>query len=125
MTWTKILWTIFNGILVAQLQKLKPGVRDQVSAVDNRGSVDPMDDADLACERSQKEYHLTMRQHNSRTVREILDALQRLGAGLYGICDECGGRIDLERLKAQPTASVCIACKKELEAEERKNFQAS
>ncbi len=115
----------FNGILVAQLQQLKPGVRDQLSAVDTKGSIDPMDDADLACERSQKEYYLTMRQHNSRSVREILDALQRLVAGLYGICDECGTPIDLERLKAQPTASVCIACKKELEAEARKNFQAS
>ena len=115
----------FNGILVAQLQQLKPGVRDQLSAVDTKGSIDPMDDADLACERSQKEYYLTMRQHNSRSVREILDALQRLVAGLYGICDECGTPIDLERLKAQPTASVCIACKKELEAEAKKNFQAS
>jgi DnaK suppressor protein len=114
---------IFNDILVERLQKLQPGWRDQVSAVQNEGPVDPMDDADLAFERSQKEFYLTMRQHNSRTVREILEALHRLVAGLYGICDECGTHIDLGRLKAQPTASVCIECKKELEAEERKSFQ--
>jgi DnaK suppressor protein len=116
---------IFNELLVAQLQQLQPGLRDQVSEAENRGTVDPMDEADLACARSEKEYHLMMRQHNSRTALEILDALRRLGAGLYGICEECGARIGEKRLKAQPAASVCIDCKKELEAKEKKPSQAS
>ncbi len=113
--------TFFNGILVARLRKLQPELWDEVSGVENRNAAGPMDEVDLACERSQKEFSLMIRLHKSRNAREIQDALKRLEAGLYGVCEECGTQIELERLKVQPAASVCIECKKEMEAEERKN----
>ncbi|MEM5786329.1 MAG: TraR/DksA family transcriptional regulator [Syntrophobacteraceae bacterium] len=115
---------VFNGILVARLQQLQHGLRYRLSAEEDSSAAGPMDEMDLITERCQREYHLLMRQRNSRTAREIVDALNRLGAGLFGICEECGAQIELGRLKVQPTASVCIDCKKELEAEERKKSRA-
>jgi DnaK suppressor protein len=38
------------------------------------------------------------------------DALQRISAGTYGRCLQCGGDIALERLQYQPDAVVCMPC---------------
>lgn len=37
-------------------------------------------------------------------LREVEDALMRIAKGTYGVCVDTGEPIELERLKAQPTA---------------------
>lgn len=41
---------------------------------------------------------------------ELRAALQRIDAGQYGNCVECGEPIPLQRLQAQPAALRCAAC---------------
>jgi len=36
--------------------------------------------------------------------------LSRLDRGEYGVCEVCGRKISLKRLKALPDASRCVAC---------------
>jgi len=43
-------------------------------------------------------------------LRELEAARTRLADGRYGVCDDCGGDIGYERLKANPAAVRCIAC---------------
>ena len=38
------------------------------------------------------------------------DALDRVAAGTYGVCETCGGEIAPERLEAIPGARTCISC---------------
>ena len=45
-----------------------------------------------------------------REIREIRRALLRIERGEYGTCASCGGKIALARLKALPTAALCIDC---------------
>lgn len=45
------------------------------------------------------------------TLREVKDALGRMDAGTYGVCERCGTQIPFERLEARPQASLCVACK--------------
>lgn len=45
-----------------------------------------------------------------KEVREIEQALMRMGSGSYGYCNECGEPIDFLRLKAYPTATRCVRC---------------
>jgi RNA polymerase-binding protein DksA len=48
-----------------------------------------------------------------RDLRELqaLDAaLARLGEGTYGICEDCGDDIPLERLRVNPGATRCVRC---------------
>jgi DnaK suppressor protein len=51
-------------------------------------------------------------------LRNISAALQRMEAGEYGICVECGTEIDHGRIEAHPYANLCIDCARL--AEERK-----
>jgi RNA polymerase-binding transcription factor DksA len=39
----------------------------------------------------------------------------RLAAGTFGACERCGTSIALGRLRAPPTARLCIACERAAE----------
>ncbi|KKQ53317.1 MAG: hypothetical protein US70_C0004G0034 [Parcubacteria group bacterium GW2011_GWD2_38_11] len=45
-----------------------------------------------------------------KQLKEILEALEKMEAGTYGKCENCGTDIQLERLKAYPAAKNCIHC---------------
>ena len=42
--------------------------------------------------------------------KRIERALEKLGEGTYGTCDECGGEIAAGRLQAAPESVLCIQC---------------
>jgi len=46
----------------------------------------------------------------AKLLEKIEYALTRLDEGSYGICDDCGEPIHIERLKAKPSVSLCIKC---------------
>ncbi len=54
-------------------------------------------------------------QQNLQDVRDIAAARQRIAAGTYGECTDCGTDIAYERLLAYPTAKRCIDCQREHE----------
>jgi DnaK suppressor protein len=45
-----------------------------------------------------------------REIDEIDTALARLADGTYGICIRCGNPIPVERMRARPTAIMCVPC---------------
>ena len=51
------------------------------------------------------------RQH----IMAIDTALERISAGEFGECFECGELINPKRLEADPSASLCIRCAEALE----------
>jgi RNA polymerase-binding protein DksA len=56
------------------------------------------------------ELTLALSQQAQAKVETIRQALQKLAAGRYGICDGCGQRIDPERLEILPMTTLCIQC---------------
>lgn len=48
-------------------------------------------------------------------LRELEAARERLAAGTYGECIDCGSDIELERLRARPGAPRCITCQQRFE----------
>lgn len=49
-----------------------------------------------------------------KTLRDTDKSLERLEKGTYGICKYCDQPIDEKRLRARPTSSACVSCKKTL-----------
>lgn len=54
---------------------------------------------------------------DAQDVRDIIAARQRVAAGTYGVCVECGESIGYERLLAYPMAKRCIGCQRAYERE--------
>lgn len=54
--------------------------------------------------------NLTEMERDVEELRMIDSALQRITAGTYGECIDCGQSIPIARLQAEPTAERCIQC---------------
>jgi DnaK suppressor protein len=63
--------------------------------------------ATIAFERSQIGALVRQVRHH---LAEIDAALERVGAGTYGVCERCGNAIGEARLGALPAARRCIRC---------------
>lgn len=50
-----------------------------------------------------------------RLLDQVQGALERIQAGTFGNCEECGSPIAAERLKAVPYSARCMACATRLE----------
>jgi RNA polymerase-binding transcription factor DksA len=44
------------------------------------------------------------------SIADIDRALEKVEAGTYGLCDECGAPIGDTRLEALPAATLCVIC---------------
>ena len=49
-------------------------------------------------------------------LRHVIHALDRLAEGEGDLCERCGDRINPERLKILPWASLCVRCAEDGEA---------
>ena len=45
-------------------------------------------------------------------LRELQAAQTRIAEGKYGVCEDCGRDIGIERLRAQPAARRCFDCQR-------------
>ncbi len=43
-------------------------------------------------------------------VQRIEHALERMEDGTYGLCESCGAPIPIDRLRALPHSTLCVAC---------------
>lgn len=77
---------------------------------------DPTDRAALEADRN---FMLRIRDRESKLIKKIKQALERIDNDTYGICETCGEEITVKRLKARPVTSQCIDCKSKEEALEK------
>jgi len=73
------------------------------------------DATDRAALETDRQLALCMGERDRLLIGEIHAALARVEDGEYGICRECGEEIGQARLRAQPTATLCVHCKALLE----------
>ena len=78
---------------------------------------DPTDRASLEANRNAM---LRIRDRERKLISKIDEALQRINDGTYGLCEACGGPIAMDRLRARPVTTLCIDCKADQEAQERR-----
>jgi DnaK suppressor protein len=58
-----------------------------------------------------RELDLVLSAQALAAVNEIDFALEKILAGTYGLCEQCGQPIPEARLEALPHAALCVACK--------------
>ena len=94
------------------LSQAREQQRAELALVDVAQPVDSAEQASASAHRVQLLGHI---QQLEGEVRSAEHALQRLDDGLYGECENCGEMIELNRLKANPVAVLCIGCQSNFE----------
>lgn len=78
------------------------------------------DPTDRATQESDRNFELRIRDRERKLINKIKDALDRIDAGDFGVCEECGDEISEARLKVRPVTTLCINCKMEEEQKEKR-----
>lgn len=86
----------------------------------NADKVNTPDPSDRAAIETDHISMLRVRDRERKLLAKIDEALARIEAGEYGVCESCGSPIGFERLLARPVTTLCIECKAEQEELERR-----
>ena len=108
----------FRKMLSQRIDELRAEAGKTVGTMDEEENFpDPTDRASMESNRNSM---LRMRDRERKLIFKIQEALERLEAGEYGICEVCGEEIGTARLQARPVTTLCIQCKSDQEVEEKK-----
>lgn len=76
------------------------------------------DETDMTSSEMETEMRMRLRNRETLFLKKIDEALHRITEGSFGACDECGEDIELKRLEARPTTTMCVNCKEDSERKE-------
>ncbi|MGE4232556.1 MAG: TraR/DksA family transcriptional regulator [Bacteriovoracia bacterium] len=79
---------------------------------------DRLDDVDQASSEMEQSLRMRLRNREMLLIKKIDEALKRIDKGTFGVCESCENDIEIKRLEARPTATLCIACKEDEERRE-------
>jgi RNA polymerase-binding protein DksA len=73
------------------------------------------DQADTGTKNITREHELALAANAREMLEQTERALDRLDAGTYGLCENCGDPIGKARMQAFPRATLCVECKQKQE----------
>jgi DnaK suppressor protein len=111
---------LFRRLLETRRREILSEADRAVGSMNNKPEEGFADPADRATLESDRNFQLRLRDRERKLLSKIDEAVVRIDKGSYGLCDECGGEIGIERLKARPVTTLCIACKSDQEALEQR-----
>lgn len=68
----------------------------------------PIHMADIGTDNYEQEFSLNLLDSERKMLRDVIEALQKIDEGTYGICEVTGRGISKDRLEARPWARFCI-----------------
>ncbi|MEV7191633.1 TraR/DksA family transcriptional regulator [Streptomyces sp. NPDC093510] len=73
------------------------------------------DEADTGTKNITREHEMSLAANAREMLEQTERALERLDAGTYGLCENCGNPIGKARMQAFPRATLCVECKQKQE----------
>ncbi|AXX96221.1 MULTISPECIES: RNA polymerase-binding protein DksA [Arcobacter] len=104
-------------ILLGRKENILTNIQNSRSNIDQLKEQDINDELDYAELVSDSFTEGMIANHQLDELNQIEEALKKISAGTYGICDMCGVTIPLGRLKAKPFAKFCTECRTVYEQE--------
>lgn len=106
----------YKQLLLSKMQEIVGDVNSiedealKKSRLDASGDLSsmPIHMADIGTDNYEQEFALNLLDSERKMLREIIDALQRIEDGTFGVCEVTGRGISKERLEARPWARYCI-----------------
>ncbi|GAA2599516.1 hypothetical protein GCM10009863_11100 [Streptomyces axinellae] len=105
--------------LHAEVERLRAEIASSEEALNGlmRDSGDGAgdDDADTGTKNITREHEMALAANAREMLYQTERALERLDAGTYGLCENCGNPIGKARMQAFPRATLCVECKQKQE----------
>jgi len=73
------------------------------------------DEGDVASQLTRQNLDAVIQRRCSSRLKELEIAMRRIRNDAYGVCEECGDDISVARLKANPSARLCVVCQSQIE----------
>jgi DnaK suppressor protein len=105
----------FKRILLREREQIVGEVKQTYASSQQVGQDGIQDIGDEAANIYNKQILLSLNENERMRLQEVDEALDRIGGGTYGICEECGESINLKRLEVRPVAKYCVACLSKIE----------
>jgi RNA polymerase-binding transcription factor DksA len=111
-----------------KLAELRDHILDQMQGVaqdslrepaSGGGSAFGMHQADAGSDAYEKDFALSLLSQEQDALYEIEEALKRIEAGTYGVCEMSGQPIPVNRLEAIPFARFTVDCQSRFEQENK------
>ncbi|MFC0597095.1 TraR/DksA family transcriptional regulator [Streptomyces palmae] len=117
--WTPAEVAEARGGLEQDAQRLRTEILSAETAISGlmRDSGDGAgdDQADTGTKNITREHELALASSARERLLQTERALERLDAGTYGLCENCGRAIGKARMQAFPRATLCVECKQRQE----------
>ncbi len=110
--------TTFKKLILKKKEDIVEHIRDISEETVKKSQKDASGDissytyhmADVATDNYDREFSMGRVSDDREFLFELDDALKRIEDGSFGICEDCGALISKTRLKAVPSARLCIKC---------------
>lgn len=96
--------------LKRERQALTDKIRQQELLLAEEDPLTGNDPGDSANRMSGQSKSIAMRRLWGKMLQEVRRAIDRIEQGTYGVCEHCGHPISEGRLRAMPSAALCIEC---------------
>lgn len=113
---TRLNFNRFKRVLLRQKRTVEEEL-EEIEKEDPLSSDDLAESADSGTDNWLAEAHgktVAMKNSLQSLLGRIQKSLLSIKKGSYGKCENCGKTIEAGRLKAMPTATLCIACSKKV-----------
>jgi DnaK suppressor protein len=112
----------FERLLKQQLEHVENSL-DSVGQGFPPASDEPCDDVDLLNNHLITQIHVKLSDRLHRNHERIRQALRRIEAGTFGNCLLCHDEIEVARMNALPTTTLCVLCQDDHEAQKKNYFK--
>lgn len=68
------------------------------------------DKDDNATEVEQYSQNISIETNLEKQLQSVIESLEKIENGTYGICKNCQGEVSIERLRVNPSAKTCMNC---------------
>ncbi|MEU8756062.1 TraR/DksA family transcriptional regulator [Streptomyces chartreusis] len=105
--------------LMAEVMRLRDEIESSeqslVGLMRDSGDGAGDDQADTGAKNITREHELALAANAREMLTQTERALEKLDAGTYGLCENCGNPIGKARMQAFPRATLCVECKQKQE----------
>jgi RNA polymerase-binding protein DksA len=111
--------TEFERKMKKKLEEMRAYVRSRLHYTPNIPQEERADIIDFTSAEKIRDIERIITSIDTDVLKLIERALDKINSGTYGYCENCGVRIDKERLEEVPYVRYCIDCQERIELGER------